>query len=514
MNLHYFAKYIRSASLTSLFPIFLFICGLGFFITDISCLDSFPLDDAWIHRVYAQSFAFGRGFEYNPGVQETGATSPLWAIVSAPVHWLEPLGVFSVVLAVKILGVFLGIIILCVLQKMTERVTGSTITACIAAALFAFEPRFLFSALSGMETLLLVALWLSACYLVLMRQWVPAMVLLSLTSVTRPEALLIAPIGIGLLLFYGKQVSWPKKLCLTAFSGIPFGAWSLFCYFTTGHWLPNTFYVKAQSMPIVHRRFLPFAWKALTEHGYAATCIFLIGLGMFVLLCLAKKSTENGALLLLAPFLYLFGVVGTRFIALGGYYYWSRWIDPAALLLTASFCMGYALLLSRNIALFQSFRISLPRSAGRWAVFAAIICLVIALPSFVETFQNRRFHLASDSRAIYLINMKAGLWIHEHVPADARIGANDAGAIRYFGKRHTVDLLGLNNKEIAFHQKQAVDYFKELDWLAIFPSWFPQFSEIIHKQFTPQEIFQIPQEEYTICHCPGQEKKIVFKKKE
>ncbi|GAK60219.1 hypothetical protein U27_00110 [Candidatus Vecturithrix granuli] len=118
------------------------------------------------------------------------------------------------------------------------------------------------------------------------------------------------------------------------------------------------------------------------------------------------------------------------------------------------------------------------------------------------------------SRAIYLINMKAGVWINEHVPSDAKIVVNDAGAIRYFGKRHTVDLLGLNNKEIAFHQKQLTDYFNELDWLTIFSSWFPQFAEIIHKRFTSQEIFQIPQEEYTICHCPGQKKKIVFKKKE
>lgn len=514
LNFYQFTQHRRSALFVSLIPIFLFICGLGFFIADISCLDSFPLDDAWIHRVYAQSFAFGRGFEYNSGTQEAGATSPLWAIVSAPVHWLEPLGVFSVVLAVKILGIFLGILILLVLQKMTERVTGSAITACIAASLFALEPRFLFSALSGMETLLLVVLWLSACYLILLSQWDPAMVLLSLTPVTRPEALLLMPIGIGLLFFYGKQISWPKKLFLTVFAGIPFGLWSLFCYFTTGHWLPNTFYVKAQSMPIVHRRFLPFAWKALTEHGYAAAFIFLLGLSMFVFLCIAKRSFEIGVLLLCAPFLYLLGVVGTRFITLGGYYYWSRWIDPAALLLTASFCMGYALLLSGNIAFFPSFRFSLPRNARIWVALTAMICLVIALPVLIETFQNRRFHLASDSRAIYLINMKVGAWINAHVPSDARIGVNDAGAIRYFGKRHTIDLLGLNNKEIAFHQKQPADYFENLSWLAIFPSWFPQFMETIHKQFTPQEVFQIPQEEYTICNCPGQEKKVVFKKKE
>src|SRR5882724_7278458 len=65
----------------------------------------FPLDDAWIHRVYARSFAWGHGFAYNDGVQEAGCTSPLWAVISAPAHWLEPaLGTAGVVWAVKLLG--------------------------------------------------------------------------------------------------------------------------------------------------------------------------------------------------------------------------------------------------------------------------------------------------------------------------------------------------------------------------------------------------------------------------
>ena len=48
---------------------------------------SFPLDDAWIHRVYAASLASGEGFSYNLK-PETGFTSPLWVIVTAPIHWL------------------------------------------------------------------------------------------------------------------------------------------------------------------------------------------------------------------------------------------------------------------------------------------------------------------------------------------------------------------------------------------------------------------------------------------
>jgi hypothetical protein len=68
----------------------------------------FPLDDAWIHRVYARSLAWGHGFAHNDA-QEAGCTSPLWAVISAPLHWLEPaLGVDALVWAVKLLGAALG----------------------------------------------------------------------------------------------------------------------------------------------------------------------------------------------------------------------------------------------------------------------------------------------------------------------------------------------------------------------------------------------------------------------
>ncbi|MCF7818105.1 MAG: hypothetical protein K9M54_09515 [Kiritimatiellales bacterium] len=55
-------------------PFFLFICYILFFAANPFSLLDFPLDDAWIHRVYSRAFAFGHGFAYNPGQQEAGST--------------------------------------------------------------------------------------------------------------------------------------------------------------------------------------------------------------------------------------------------------------------------------------------------------------------------------------------------------------------------------------------------------------------------------------------------------
>ena len=43
----------------------------------------FPLDDTWVHMVYARAFGQGDGFAYNPGQLETGISSPLWTTLLA-----------------------------------------------------------------------------------------------------------------------------------------------------------------------------------------------------------------------------------------------------------------------------------------------------------------------------------------------------------------------------------------------------------------------------------------------
>jgi len=159
-------------------------------------LTDFPLDDAWIHRVYAQSFATGHGFAYNAGQQEAGATSPLWVVLTAPAHWLGALGTDVVVLTVKGIGTALGLLSLWCLGDITRRLTGSA----LAAALYAWEPRLLFSALSGMENTLLLFLALASTCAMLRGRWTAASLLIGLTTVTRPEAL--STLGVFLVIVY------------------------------------------------------------------------------------------------------------------------------------------------------------------------------------------------------------------------------------------------------------------------------------------------------------------------
>ena len=517
-------QYIITGSSSFIIPFIIFICATIYFVWPSTfSLYDFPLDDAWINRVYSRSFAFGHGFQYNSGTQEAGSTSPLWAIITAPAHWLEPFGARAVVVGVKIIGVILGLTSLVVIQKISGVLTGSQKIGVIAASFFAIEPRFLFSVFSGMETTLLVTLWLSASYAFIVQRWLFSFILFSMTPVTRPEALVILPLCIlGLLIiFVGRRGSISTQPIIWIVPWLPMLLWSGFCKYTNGHWLPNTFYLKARPFHLDWHE-ISVAWQAVSQHGFASLLIFFIGMGAYLAWIFVRRdfiSKSSLLFLIIAPVIYLIGVVSTRRVILDGYY-WTRWVDPASLLLTIPFCIGYSIILMVSIDFQKLIVTTLPRTFKNYQIlfvfftWCGLAGLIYSSPLFAKSFFDRRTHLASDSRATHLINVQTGQWIKENTPLSATIGVNDAGAIRYFGKRRTIDLLGLNSADIAFGKIRFDAIFYEIEWLAIFPLWFEgNMTNFIEKHFEKRKVFHIPLEEYTICNCPSQTTKVIYKKK-
>src|SRR5678816_3089475 len=130
-----------------LLPAVIYLAGIFSFLSYPDRFDSFPLDDAWIHQVYARSFATGHGFEYNNGAQEAGSTSPLWAIATAPIHWFAGEDRARTVAGVMCVGAALGLACILIFRVIAVRLTGSSAAACMAACLLAVEPRVLFLSL-------------------------------------------------------------------------------------------------------------------------------------------------------------------------------------------------------------------------------------------------------------------------------------------------------------------------------------------------------------------------------
>ncbi len=502
-------------------PLLIYAAAVLAFIQNPYAVHDFPLDDAWIHRVYAQSLAFGHGLAYNDGQQEAGSTSPLWSLVTAPAHGLEALGTDSVVFAVKAIGVLLGLICVLRVQRIAARLTGSQRAGGIAAALFAMDPKFLFSTLSGMETCLLVALLVSACWMLLDNKPWQFLALISLAPVTRPEALIVLPCALaGILSIWQTHRRFLPKVLACLVPILPMTMWVCFCLLATGHLLPNTFYIKARPF-LLGMPELMTALTAVTQYGLVAPVVFLAGIVAFGVLSLRKRMCAGPVVLFLAlvPLVYVLGVVGSRKVALDGYY-WTRWIDPAAHLLTMAFCIGcaFALTTSQDCTMGDSVAGAPARPA--WMPFIpralGVALLFSSVPTYVDSFADRRGHLASDARVIAITNVRMGRWIEQHTPKDAVVGVNDAGAIRYFGQRHTVDLLGLNNADIAFHKVTALNAMTHLDWLVIFPALFNKgaLGSSLAANYESRLEITIPPEEYTICNSASQTYLVAFQRKQ
>ncbi len=58
-------------------------------VTAVQGHAGFPLDDAWIHQVYARNLAQRGEFAFTPGEPSAGSTSPLWTIALSVGYLLE-----------------------------------------------------------------------------------------------------------------------------------------------------------------------------------------------------------------------------------------------------------------------------------------------------------------------------------------------------------------------------------------------------------------------------------------
>jgi hypothetical protein len=103
---------------------------------------------------------------------------------------------------------------------------------------------------------------------------------------------------------------------------------------------------------------------------------------------------------------------------------------------------------------------------------------VVSLPVWAATTGGNSLQINEQQISI-------AYWIRENVPPDARVGINDAGAIRYYGAHPTVDLIGLTTNGLALPSRngpgslyEALEKMppeKRPDYFAIYPTWFPGF---------------------------------------
>ncbi len=465
--------------------VFVFLANAGSGAS--SWFDKFPLDDGWIHMVYARSFAEHAQLWYNPGIPESGMTSPLWAIVVGSV-WaiLGPLGV-GIVATAKLLGVLFAILAGWLTMRIVWQLSRQRRLGIFAGALVAIEPSYAFAAVSGMEVQLFSLISLAAVWMFLQGRLRTTGLLFGLMILARPEGYVV--FGIALATAIARRM-WQRDRLelinnedvreLVAIIGptlILGGAWAAYNYTVNGTPWPNTYLAKSQEMGLVPIGNIINVFQGYYHHlsffagvAFPITMLAVVVGGIWVL----RTYSFAGAPLVMLPVGMTYAV-GSSFPLTDQTwnFFTRRYLDAIIPILIILMIMGF-LRIWRKFHYWRETRAPIDQreahifNFGLNIVFvAAVILPFIALPSDWQRLSN---DYSWNSKNVHDIDVGMALWIDENLPADARIGVGDAGAMRFFGNRFTYDLVGLNTSSAIGRPPLEYAEEKKIDYLFVFRS--------------------------------------------
>ncbi|MDJ0754506.1 MAG: hypothetical protein QNJ45_13365 [Ardenticatenaceae bacterium] len=397
-----------------------------------------PLDDTWIHLVFARNIAQGQGFSFNPGEPTPGSTAPLWTLLLALGIPFSASADFMIPFAIALSALFF-IGCLWLAYAWTVDLTGRPLLGFAAGAAVALTGRFVWAGLSGMEITLFALLTMSGIWQMQKKGLtVLAAILFGLASQVRPEGHLLWVLGVGCWVIGDgrwvlgdgwrvigdrlKALFWPAVVYVLI--ALPY---VLFCLSVTQNPLPNTFYAKAS-----------------TDGGYSVR---------FLVETLRLQWFDNPISLLLVPVglwatwrrtplmtLWFIGLPLAMAATVDGVWHHGRYILPTLPLQMILAAAGADFLIRRMVDV--EGRAPLPRR-----LLIGLLALVLALggswrlPSWADM-------LAANTNEILEIDVALGQWLAVNTPADAVLAVDDIGAIGYLSNRRIVDSNGLVSPQL------------------------------------------------------------------
>jgi hypothetical protein len=465
-----------------------------------------PLDDSFIYLQYARALAEGHPFVYTPGnAPTTGATSLAWPLLLAPPHLLRleaPLCI-AWALALGIAGYVLSAMLL---VRLGSRLGGAG-GGALAAILFLMSPFLLWGYLSGMEIALYATLLLASLHAYLrereaarfrsLRWWLFAL------AAARPEGAVLA--GVFGLLMLGDQIrasraagTGPRRLGWSAL--LPFVAAALPFLVNlavagsieaTSSQAKSILAEPYRETRLQYLRGTPLVWLSIgkvylgmmqLEEGRVRPDIgwaSAIGAGLFFLLAIFPRRKRWTAGLAVVPLL----AVGIAVQSLPVFWYvhlyrYLQGIYPLFLLLVAAGWGRFSTLAWDR----------LPRGLGApVAVLLAVAPLAVWAPRLLPEQERVIEFYGHNCENILHQQVAIGRWIDRSLPPHAIVGLNDAGAIAYYGRRQTVDLIGLTSAGYARVYRSGLGCLFEHvrreppsrlpTYFAIYPGWFPYWRE-------------------------------------
>jgi hypothetical protein len=413
------------------------------------------LDDAYIHFQYARAIAEGHAFRFQAGEPPTsGATSLLWPALLAP-FWLIGFRDEAILWPAWAMSFAALGALAYETRGIARKLAGETAALGAAGIVLAF-PAFTWFAASGMEVLPFAWLlarsvrrgseWAEADTEARTTNWAFELVGLAWgATLMRPEGAL-ASVAITAVLLRFPRERTGRARAFALFALAPLLAQPLFLLVVTGSAKSTTAAVKL----------LPgnpyYAGAALRDAVFANARM------------LAAKILDGGDYSV--EFLPSGGgpvaCAGVIAIGIQGWRTKRRW--------RAAMAIGLALAIFAPCAyvtfLWNRLRYLWPFAPG-WII--GVACLARLAGDALGTVHSRARvivplacgvvggmllmrmdwsieDVAASASGIDRQQVALGRWAKEALPADARIGLNDTGAIAYFGDRRTFDVVGLTTR--------------------------------------------------------------------
>ncbi len=477
---------------------------------------SLPLDDSFIYLQYSKAIAEGHPFIYTKGnAPTTGATSLAYPLLLVPPHLFRMPPPFAIgwALALGLLGYVLSALLM---ARIGTRLGGPA-GGALALILFLASPFLLWGYMSGME-IALYATVLLLCFRAYLREREAARFptlrwwLFGL-AVSRPEGAILAGVFGALMLVDRVKAArresgaqgvrrsalrtlGPGALLPFAAAALPF----LVNLLVSGSIEATSSQAKSilaepyRETKLSYLTGSPSVWLAISKVYLAMMTVEMeglrirhtdlaamnaIGVALFLLFAFVPRHRPWSRGLTLVPIL----AAGILVSSLPVHWYvhlfrYLQGIYPLVLLVIAA---GWGRLASFAARL-------RPRPAG---VAAAL--LVAAAPLWIwaprllpEQARMIKFY-GHNCENILHQQVKVGRWIDRSLRPDAIVGLNDAGAIAYYGRRQTVDLIGLTSAGYArvyrsglgclFEHIRREPPRRRPTYFAVYPGWFPYWRE-------------------------------------
>jgi hypothetical protein len=437
-------------------------------------MDEFPMDDTYIHFVYAKNLSEQGQLFFNDNSEKgVGTSSILWVLLLAAGDRIG----LSFNAAAKTFGILSLAVLGAAIYQLLRPINKPTI--CLAASLLVvLSGHMLWFALSGMETVLFLALGILILLCYRDEQWVWVGILSGLLFLTRVEGIFLC-IVIGVFDILRHRTVRFGLLKAGVICAVLGGSWVLYLFLRTGYLLPTSGVGKHFSQILS----IQLAQRINPSYGLMSR---FPALTYPIILVLYTLEFALGGGALPAPYIHIdpklgaytyqlsvWAIVGWIFVVLPLFWIAARKVFQYLKMPGWQLDSGrlpLIILLIWTIVHNIGYMMYLPiiGTAGRYAAMN-YIAIWIALMLGISSVRRPGLKLILFSGVLFIFASNTVYWNKvydaniEHME-DVRIAAaksisddflpaetcaaSDVGAVRYFSQRPIVDLGGLINPEL------------------------------------------------------------------